>query len=57
MKEEKVFLENVFTVWELVALLNYITLPDDLKYALNSVAGLCEEYLKDGFTFSLELEE
>lgn len=57
MKEEKVFLENVFAVWELVGLFDYINLPDDLKNALNSVAGLCDEYLKDGFTFSLELEE
>lgn len=57
MKEEKVFLENVFAVWELVSLLNYINLPDDLKNILNSVAELCDEYLKDGFTFSLELEE
>lgn len=57
MQEEKVFLENVFAVWELVALFNYINLPDDLKNILNSVAELCDEYLKDGFTFSLELEE
>ena len=58
MENEKVFSDNVFTVWSVAfCLRDSLILPSSVVIAIENMMSVCEPYIENGFTFEFLSDE
>lgn len=58
ISNEKVFPDNVFTVWSIaLCLKDGLTLPSSVVSAIDDIVSSCEPYIENGFTFNFLIDE